>query len=63
MTSITWRKSTRSGSNGQCVEVGDGLPQKVLVRDSKDQAGPVLAFTHEQWRAFVDGVKRGEFNL
>jgi hypothetical protein len=33
------------------------------MRDSKDQDGPVLCFTVEEWKAFVAGVKAGEFDL
>ena len=32
---LTWRKSTRSGAAGHCVEVAN-VPSAVLVRDSKD---------------------------
>ncbi|MEU5940089.1 DUF397 domain-containing protein [Micromonospora sp. NPDC047548] len=47
-----WRKSTRSGSNGACVEAryAHGTAQ---VRDSKDPQGPALSFTPEAWAAFV----------
>lgn len=47
-----WRKSTRSGSNGACVEARY-TGQTAEVRDSKDQAGPVLAFGPAAWRAFI----------
>ncbi|GIJ25666.1 hypothetical protein Vqi01_08280 [Micromonospora qiuiae] len=54
LTGARWRKSTRSnGSGGACVEVADNLSGLVAVRDSKDPAGPVLAFGPAAWRAFV----------
>jgi len=37
-------------------------PDAVGVRDSKDRTGPVLVFGPDQWRAFVDAVKQGEFD-
>lgn len=57
LTGARWRKSTRSsGQGGACVEVADNLPGVVAVRDSKDPAGPVLAFAPDAWRAFVARV-------
>ncbi|MER7583900.1 DUF397 domain-containing protein [Kitasatospora sp. NPDC097691] len=58
----TWRKSTHSGSGGQCVEVADGIPGTVPVRDSKDPSGPALLFPSPGWRAFVTAVRTGEFD-
>jgi Domain of unknown function (DUF397) len=64
LTGAVWRKSTRSDTGGNsCVEVAKNLPGVVGVRDSKDQAGPVLAFKPEAWAAFLAGVKDGEFDL
>jgi hypothetical protein len=54
-----WRKSTRSTSGGECVEVADDFGGLVGVRDSKDLAGPVLAFAPKSWTTFVAGVKVG----
>lgn len=49
-----WRTSSRSSSNGgNCVEVADNLPGRVLVRDSKDTDGPALTFSPAAWLAFV----------
>nr|MDT0662479.1 DUF397 domain-containing protein [Micromonospora sp. DSM 115978] len=54
-----WRKSSRSnGQGGDCVEVADNLPGRVLVRDSKDQTGPSLTFSPRAWRDFVLTTKR-----
>jgi hypothetical protein len=53
-TSARWRTATRSSNNGgNCVEVADNLPGRVLVRDSKDPEGGTLGFTPAAWRAFV----------
>ncbi|MGN9783428.1 DUF397 domain-containing protein [Nonomuraea sp. ZG12] len=57
------RKSSLSGSGNDCVEVADNLPGIVAVRDSKDPDGPALVFNPSEWRAFVSGVKGGEFDL
>jgi Domain of unknown function (DUF397) len=58
-----FRKSSFSGSgNPNCVEVGF-VTAEVMLRDSKHQDGPVLRFTTDEWKAFLAGVKAGEFDL
>jgi hypothetical protein len=52
----TWRTSTYSGQNGNCVEVARNTPGVVAVRDSKDRGGAVLAFGAEAWREFTGRV-------
>ena len=50
---LVWFKSSYSNSEGgACVEVA-ALPGTVHVRDSKDAAGPQLAFRADAWRDFV----------
>ncbi|ROT27956.1 DUF397 domain-containing protein [Micromonospora sp. HM5-17] len=54
-----WRKSSRSnGQGGNCVEVADNLPGRILVRDSKDRTGPILTFAPQAWRTFVNHTKQ-----
>jgi hypothetical protein len=51
-----WRRSTYSGSNGNCVEAGtDGAA--VLVRDTKDREAGTLAFTANAWASFTASLK------
>ncbi|MGW2216306.1 DUF397 domain-containing protein [Nonomuraea sp. NPDC001684] len=60
-----WVKATASGGNGgSCVEVMRRADDGVLVRDTKDRGeGPTLAFTRDEWLAFLDGAAKGEFDL
>jgi hypothetical protein len=58
-----WRKATKSNNNGACAQVRhvDGIVQ---LRDSKlGEASPVLNFTAAEWDAFLDGARKGEFNI
>ncbi|MYT96784.1 MULTISPECIES: DUF397 domain-containing protein [unclassified Streptomyces] len=58
MTSATWRTSSHSNSDGgNCVEVADGLPGLVPVRDSKQQEGPALVFGAPAWTVFVNDMR------
>jgi len=56
-----WRTSSRSGGNGECVEVAQ-VDDGVAVRDSKDRSGPVLVFEPAVWAAFIAAAKDGEFD-
>ncbi|MFD6751904.1 DUF397 domain-containing protein [Micromonospora gifhornensis] len=56
-----WRTSSRSGSNGECVEVA-GFADAVGVRDSKDRQGAELGFRPESWTRFVAAARAGRFD-
>lgn len=51
---IVWRKSSYSAGTG-CVEVAV-MPAAVLVRDSKQPRGPVLALPEIGWRGLLLGL-------
>jgi len=56
-----WHKSSKSGG-GNCVEIKkDG--DRVLVRDSKDRSGPILALDLDTFRAFIADLKEGDPSL
>jgi hypothetical protein len=53
-----WHRCT----NGDCVEVAVQAG-RVWVRGSQDTSGTVLPFTFDEWDAFIEGTKRGRFDL
>jgi Domain of unknown function (DUF397) len=60
---LVWRKSRASGDTGSCVEVAIGA-ESVYVRNSRHGDGrQPLEFRHEEWAAFLTGVREGEFEL
>ena len=52
-----WRKSSYSGTNGNCVEVWFGADGTVRLRDSKDPDGGVLVFSAAEWSRFCVWVR------
>lgn len=58
---LNWIKSSASNPSGNCVEVtkADGW---ILMRDSKNPAGPVLRFTWAELDAFFQGAAMGQFD-
>ncbi|MGC4770560.1 DUF397 domain-containing protein [Micromonospora sp. DT44] len=57
-----WRTSTRSGGEGDCVEVA-GFAEMVGVRDSKDRQGPTLTFTESAWANFIASTRAGRLDI
>lgn len=58
LTAVIWRKSSHSnGDGGNCLEVADGLPGLVPVRDSKVPDGNVVVVSARAWKPFVASLK------
>lgn len=57
LAEATWRASSYSGGQGNCVEVTDGFPAVLPVRDSKRPTGPVLVFSYSAWNGFLNHLR------
>jgi hypothetical protein len=56
-----WKKSDLS-QGGDCVQWRfDG--DSVQIRNSRDDRGPLLTFTHSEWQAFLGAAKSGAADL
>ena len=54
--SDAWRKSSYSGSEANCVEVGSAA-DLIKVRDTNDRQGPTLTLSADAWRRFTLEIK------
>jgi Domain of unknown function (DUF397) len=59
---VAWRKSSRSGALGNCVEIAEVSDNEIAMRNSRFPTGPALVYTRAEVAAFVAGVKDGEFD-
>ncbi|MGI9000448.1 MAG: DUF397 domain-containing protein [Pseudonocardia sp.] len=58
----TWRKSSFSGDEGNCVEVAALDDSGVAVRNSKRPDQATVVVTRAEMSAWVRGAKDGEFD-
>ncbi|MEV5384941.1 DUF397 domain-containing protein [Streptomyces sp. NPDC052721] len=58
LSDALWFKSSYSNeSGGDCVEVADGIPGTIPVRDSKTPHGPTLLLPPTAWTPFITALK------
>jgi hypothetical protein len=58
-----WRKSSHSGTNGNCVEIAALDANATSVRNSRDPAGPVIRYPKATMHLFLGAVRAGGFAL
>ena len=65
MLTSQWRKPSRSNWNEEkwCVTARLNDAGNIEVGDDKHPGRPPHEYTPAEWRAFVEGVKAGEFDL
>jgi Domain of unknown function (DUF397) len=59
---VDWRKSARSNSSGNCVQMARLDGGQVAVRDSKHPGGPALIFSGAEAAEWVRGLKSGRYD-
>ncbi len=57
---LDWRIATKSGG-GNCIEVAK-FNDSIAFRNSRRPDGEVIVYTRDEFDAFLDGAKRGEFD-
>jgi predicted secreted Zn-dependent protease len=57
---ITWKVAQKCNEGG-CIRVASQSDQ-ILIGDSKNPSGLVLSYTRDEWNAFVEGVRHGDFD-
>jgi hypothetical protein len=58
---IEWKKSSASNSQGNCLEMARQDAGIILIRES-DEPNAIVATTPEKLAAFIEGVRRGDFD-
>lgn len=53
--------TTERCDGGACVQIGT-LGESILIRSTIDPDGHWVTLSRDEWRAFVAGVKGGDFD-
>jgi hypothetical protein len=61
---VLWEPNWRIAvacNGGECIRVAPQGDQ-IVIGDSKNPDGPVLTYSRNEWHAFVDGIRQGDFD-
>ncbi|MGQ4516330.1 DUF397 domain-containing protein [Streptomyces sp. DW26H14] len=62
MSNLTWQKSSYSGNASNCLNVAADADDGTIKLRESDDPDTVVTTTPEKLRAFILGVKAGEFD-
>lgn len=54
---VWFRSSYSNGAGGECVECAI-RDDRIHLRDSKNEEGPVITVGHDAWAPFVGAIRR-----
>ncbi|WP_346011996.1 DUF397 domain-containing protein [Streptomyces sp. SID3343] len=54
---FSWRTSTYSQGNGECVEIAPTAAMDTLIRDSKDRAAGSIQASPRAWTALLHSIQ------
>ncbi|MGP2438883.1 DUF397 domain-containing protein [Streptomyces sp. JW3] len=63
LDNLSWFKASASSGSGGCLEVAFLPDGRVALRDNEDLGNPPFVVGAHQWRCFLDGASKGEFDL
>ncbi|MFE1960092.1 DUF397 domain-containing protein [Streptomyces sp. NPDC059479] len=61
MSTYDWQKSSYSGTGGNCIDIAAADDGTIKLRES-DSPDTIVTTTPEKLRAFILGIKAGEFD-
>ena len=59
---VSWQKSRRSNSQGNCVELASLPTGQIAIRNSRCPDGPALVYPQAEIAALIRSVKDGDFD-
>jgi hypothetical protein len=57
---LSWRVAQKC-NGGECVRVA-AHGDTIVIGSSKHRDGPVIAYSRDEWTAFVQGIREGDFD-
>jgi hypothetical protein len=63
LANADWFKASASGGSGGCLEVAFLADGRVAIRDNEDMANAPFVVSQHVWSCWIDGAKKGEFDI